>query len=484
MAEEEQLDERDLRSRLLEVPRFFRKRLLRTCPDESQDAGKATTGEMLGTTTEASTEERDKQEQIRDELQCIPKGIHRRLSQIFAEKSQQSSSSDVKASQATPEHPTDQLSRQKIWINRTSQEDHLPDQVLRVPRLLFKSPLRTLELQQGASQQPSLPSTQSARAPRSNSQQQESNIEIAACPISAQQESRSSRDRRDTPRENVCLESASNSTGVGTHMPSETPAHVPVDQDQPRWHKETLWVFCDDFDAMDLRDAGSIRHSDFKWALKALGEKAAHKKMVSEYFRRTTEELSIDTFMRLAFPSATCDEHVQLKLWAEQRKAWLLLTRHGFTAQNHELRRIFDLLREDKEVDHVNVEDMVSAGILTQAEMDRHIPTPGHPHPLTFVRFRRIFRATLDVKFNRCECSMQQRKQLTNRRHETCKPQLRTRADRPGPTTSAFTRLDIFKQPPTLAIPDKLPVEAIPVRLTFRDALNLRRVKWGLPELP
>jgi len=482
--EEEQLDEQDLRGRLLEVPRFFRKRLLRTCPDESQQSGKATTGETLAIATEVSTEEREKQEQIRAELQCIPQGIHRRLSKIFAERSQQSSFSDTKATQATPDHPKHQVKRKKSWIYRTAQEGHLPNQVFGVPRLLFKTPLRTLELQQGSSQQPSLSGTQSSRAPRNNSQQQQLNSETASWPISARQESRPMHGGRDTRREGPSPQSASDSKGVGAHLPSQTPAHVNVDQDQPRWCKDILWTFCDDFDAMDLRDTGSIRHSDFKWALKALGEKAAHKKMVSEYFRRTTEELTVDAFICLAFPSATCEEHVQLKRCAEQRKAWLLLTRHGFTAQDHELRRIFNLMREDKEVDHVNVEDMVLAGILTQAEMNQHVPPPGYPHPLTFVRFRRIFRLTLDLKFSRAGSSAPKCKQPTNRQHRTCHPQLRTRADKPGPTTSAFSRLDIFTQPPMLAVLDKIPLESIPSRLTFRDALNIRRAKWGLPELP
>lgn len=283
------------------------------------------------------------------------------------------------------------------------------------------------------------------------------------------------------------MQNASNSQCAEARIPAQTTTHVPVNQDQPRWSKETLWKFCDDFDAMDLRDIGSIRHSDFTWALKALGKNAAHKEMISEHFARTTEELSEDAFLHLAFPSATSDEHVQLRRWARQRKVWLLLTRHGFTAHDHELRRIFDLLREDKEVNHVNVESMVSAGILTQAEADAHILTPGYPHPLNFVRFRRIFRTTLELKFKWPKNCKPKCRKPTRGRQQTFTPQLQTRAmnfgDKSTPT-AAFSRLDIFAQPPALAVPEKMPAEHISGRLTFRDALNLRRVKWGLSELP
>jgi len=169
-----------------------------------------------------------------------------------------------------------------------------------------------------------------------------------------------------------------------------------------------MWSLFDAFEAMDLLDTNCVRRKDFMWALKALGNnleflRATSRAKLSEHFYATAEDLTVDGFICLCFPAANAEERAQLRRWADMRKAYLLLTRHGFSAQEMELRRIYDFLRKDSSTEHMSLEDMIEAGVLTKEEVDAAEPFDGYPTPLNFARFRRIFSRVLDNKFTKHE---------------------------------------------------------------------------------
>lgn len=190
---------------------------------------------------------------------------------------------------------------------------------------------------------------------------------------------------------------------------------------------------------MDLLNTGVVRRKDFMWALKAMGSnleflKASHKARLSEYFHKTAEDLSVDGFIRLAFPVATEEERLQLRRWADLRKAYLLLTRHAFKAQDHEIQKVFDALRREKDVDCLNLEDLILAGILTQEELDKVEPFDGYPKPLTCTKFKKLFKHVLDLKYARRENSPEWRK-LARRKFQAIASEFREfrqRAATPG----------------------------------------------------
>eukprot|EP00931_Biecheleriopsis_adriatica_P057937 TRINITY_DN3441_c0_g1_i1.p1 TRINITY_DN3441_c0_g1~~TRINITY_DN3441_c0_g1_i1.p1 ORF type:complete len:662 (-),score=104.22 TRINITY_DN3441_c0_g1_i1:173-2158(-) len=205
-----------------------------------------------------------------------------------------------------------------------------------------------------------------------------------------------------------------------------------------RWSKETFISLFDGFDAMDILNTGNVRRKDFMWALKALGSnldflKASHKARLSEYFHKTAEDLSVDGFIRLAFPVATAEECLQLRRWADLRKAYLFVTRRDFKAQDHELQKLFDLLRKSEDVDSLNLEDLTLAEVLTQEELDRVEPFDGYPKPLTFAKFRKLFRHVLDLKYARRDDSPEWRK-IARKKFQAvaAKLEFRQRATTPG----------------------------------------------------
>ncbi|CAE8611664.1 unnamed protein product [Polarella glacialis] len=176
--------------------------------------------------------------------------------------------------------------------------------------------------------------------------------------------------------------------------------------------KEKVWEIFDAFEAMDVRDVGSVRRKDFVWALGSLGarldfQKAMNRLQLSAHFHSTAEDLSLEGFLRLAFPSASTAEMATLRRWADLRKVYLLLKpRHGFSAQRMELQRLFELLLED-EVDDVCISlgDIVQSQILTQEEL-RQALGDRDPTPVTFEDFCQLLKPILAQKYSVTEVSL------------------------------------------------------------------------------
>lgn len=139
--------------------------------------------------------------------------------------------------------------------------------------------------------------------------------------------------------------------------------------------KDDFWLLTDAFDAMDRRGVGAICRADFAWALTAAActsgvelFRAARKAGLTAHFRKTTEELSLDAFIRRAFPTAADHEVEKMHHWVQLRRAKRLLTASDFEATETCMAKVFALLDEGA-CGSVAASELVGARLLSRSEV-------------------------------------------------------------------------------------------------------------------
>eukprot|EP00933_Yihiella_yeosuensis_P041063 TRINITY_DN35500_c0_g1_i1.p1 TRINITY_DN35500_c0_g1~~TRINITY_DN35500_c0_g1_i1.p1 ORF type:complete len:524 (-),score=63.42 TRINITY_DN35500_c0_g1_i1:114-1685(-) len=195
--------------------------------------------------------------------------------------------------------------------------------------------------------------------------------------------------------------------------------------------KDTFDELFDAFEAMDLRDNNSIRRKDFHWALGSGGlgtrldfQRAVRRTNLTKHFYSTAEDLSLEAYLRLAFPCASPPEMGRFRQWADMRKAYLLLTpKHGFTAQKEELKRIYYLLRDDQNAcisprPGLRPKSLVEAKILPQEELSKLFYSEGRDEDqlMSYPEFAKFFKPVLDQKYGQGEEKSPEWRQFARRR--------------------------------------------------------------------
>eukprot|EP00931_Biecheleriopsis_adriatica_P118694 TRINITY_DN94039_c0_g1_i1.p1 TRINITY_DN94039_c0_g1~~TRINITY_DN94039_c0_g1_i1.p1 ORF type:complete len:513 (+),score=110.98 TRINITY_DN94039_c0_g1_i1:31-1569(+) len=487
-SQKEKLQEEELRNKLLGVPRLFHKRLPQAFLEEQQpqQQGSSADDRRCGIAVEVPSEqqspEQHEQHNFRSRLLGVPRVFHKRSPRGNAEEAQPGvfgrpgeATSTVDASAAawaatasTAAHHQEQSQRRQ-----TQDLDQLRAKLLAVPRALHRRPTQVSTPGREAATSPSVPSTPRYRPASRQEPRPQSSHGAPKSPRS--------------PR-SVTFSTRGPASARGTRKVASPPAEQP-------WRKEMIWSLFDDFEEMDLLNAGCIRLQDFVWAQSALAAhnslavpESPHGAKLAQYFGKpASEELTVDGFICLAFPAAKIEELAQFRRWADLRKAYLLLTRHRFSAQDGELRRIFKFLSRDPGVDRLSIEDLVSSSILTQIEVKRYQPAGGYPSPFTYVQFRKAFRAVLAAKYGSHDATSPEWQKAAERKFPN-------RDKQKSPPMKAFCRLDVIGNAPSVTapssmwtVPDVIPQirEALCIEgLSVEETLNLRRARWGFPPLP
>lgn len=149
--------------------------------------------------------------------------------------------------------------------------------------------------------------------------------------------------------------------------------------------KQTFWSFFDVSETMDRRASGSVRRSDFLWALSALGtsipfQRAVRKSGLLTHFHSTAGDLTLEGFLRLALPNLTSADWELMRGWAGTRRAQNLLSmsRHEFSGRRSQMRQIFEILRNPL---NLKSEPGLEEGAeITEASQEVQEPAP-RPEP-------------------------------------------------------------------------------------------------------
>mmetsp|Transcript_34645 Transcript_34645/g.97188 ORF Transcript_34645/g.97188 Transcript_34645/m.97188 type:complete len:351 (+) Transcript_34645:96-1148(+) len=138
--------------------------------------------------------------------------------------------------------------------------------------------------------------------------------------------------------------------------------------------KEDFWSLFDVFESMDRRGCGTICRADFVWALSALGasseyQRAVRRTKLAAHFRATVHEVSLEDFIRLAFPCISAHDVARMQRWAALRRARNVLSRSADARPDEEdLHAAFALLACGPGGQAVPAGDLVRAGIITRQE--------------------------------------------------------------------------------------------------------------------
>lgn len=147
---------------------------------------------------------------------------------------------------------------------------------------------------------------------------------------------------------------------------------------------------------MDTRRAGAIRRADFGRALAELGasvefQRTAQRTKLAAYFHDSARDLSLEDFVRRAFPTASPADMSRMLRWASLRKARNLLTSDEFKATKADLREVYSILED--ETKNVSAVELLRARILSRDEVLAALPPHRVPTPLGFDEFCKLTQA-------------------------------------------------------------------------------------------
>jgi len=133
-----------------------------------------------------------------------------------------------------------------------------------------------------------------------------------------------------------------------------------------------MWIAYDVFRNMDKRRRNKIGRIDFVEALKDYPTleklKMLKRSQLESRFRESAQDVSLDEFLQLLWPSATDEDIAKMLRWAQLREAQAVLRDDSFRGETSELRRVFDLLDENGDT-MLSVNELQRAQIFTQKEI-------------------------------------------------------------------------------------------------------------------
>lgn len=136
--------------------------------------------------------------------------------------------------------------------------------------------------------------------------------------------------------------------------------------------KEDLWILFDVFCSMDKQNRKRISRREF---LEALADETSQAKLrtlrrsgLHQRFRESAADVTLEEFFKLMWPKATQDDMAKLLRWVKLREAQSVLREQQFKGDNHELRKIFDLLDENGD-GVLSVRELQRSEILTKDEI-------------------------------------------------------------------------------------------------------------------
>lgn len=127
-----------------------------------------------------------------------------------------------------------------------------------------------------------------------------------------------------------------------------------------------VWTVCDVFRAFDTERTGYVTRKGY---IQRLGDPPSVERVrvlrranLSRRFRDNASPVSLDEMLHLVWPSASTEDQVTMRRWAELRDIFHMFHNSDFQGSDEDMLRAFDLLAAGG--DYVIAADLVQAGVL------------------------------------------------------------------------------------------------------------------------
>lgn len=139
-----------------------------------------------------------------------------------------------------------------------------------------------------------------------------------------------------------------------------------------RCSREAAWQACDVFWSFDITRTGEITRQQYVISLAQHPTvqrlRFLRRANLESRFRGSARPVKLEEFLLLIWPKASEDDLRMIRCWANLREAWNIVHDPDFRGLDQEMRRIFDLLDQDRSAE-VPLGEFVRADILNREDL-------------------------------------------------------------------------------------------------------------------